>query len=91
MNDQRTALPTRASFEQLARTITETNGWVQEGCNEIRALAQLVLASLNAPEDLRRPQAMAHALRAIRDGAESLADYVQGEARSVGCDPTQSP
>ena len=90
MNDQRTALPTRASFEQLARTITDTNGWVQEGCNEIWALAQLVLASLNAPEDLRRPQAM-HALRAIRDGAESLADYVQGEARSVGCDHTQSP
>ena len=88
MSDQQHPLPAHASIEQLARTLTETNSWVREACNEIGALAQPALASLHAPEDYQRPQALAHALRTIRDAAESLTDYVQGEARAAGCDAT---
>lgn len=76
----------QASIEQLTSTITDTNRWVHESCSEIWALAQLTLACVNAPEDYRRPEAMAHALRTIRDSAESLANYVQTEARAVNCD-----
>ncbi len=85
MNAQLSSSP-RPSIEQLTRTVTETNAWVHESCSEIWALAQLALACVNAPEDYRRPEAMAHALRTIRDAAESLANYVQTEARAVNCD-----
>jgi hypothetical protein len=38
---------------------------------------------VHAPQEHHSPQALAHALRAIRDSADLLAEHVQLEARRV--------
>jgi hypothetical protein len=54
---------------------------VQENCSAIAALAQLALAAVHAPQEHHSQQALAHALRAIRDSADLLADHVQVETQ----------
>ncbi|WP_428143702.1 hypothetical protein [Delftia acidovorans] len=71
------------SLHQLTSAITEIHGSVQENCTAISALAQLALAAVHAPQEHHSQQALAHALRAIRDSADLLAGHVKVEARRV--------
>lgn len=71
------------SLHQLTSAITEIQSSVQENCSEISALAQLALAAVHAPQEHHSQQALAHALRAIRDSADLLAGHVKVEARRV--------
>ncbi|WP_442855541.1 hypothetical protein [Delftia sp. ZNC0008] len=75
------------SLHQLTSAITEIHSSVQENCSEISALAQLALAAVHAPQEHHSQQALAHALRAIRDSADQLADHVQVEAQYLACRP----
>ncbi|MBD9583218.1 hypothetical protein IB269_17640 [Delftia sp. DLF01] len=71
------------SLHQLTSAITEIHSSVQENCSAISALAQLALAAVHAPQEHHSQQALAHALRAIRDSADLLAGHVKVEARRV--------
>lgn len=72
--------------QKLATTLTEVDRFVQQGCAEVSALAQLVLAWLESPEGCRQLEVVARALEAIRNSADSLAEYAGSEARAVNCD-----
>ncbi|MDR3016108.1 MAG: hypothetical protein LBV56_11780 [Delftia acidovorans] len=69
------------SQHQLTSAINEIHHSVQANCSAISALAQLALAAVHAPQEHHSPQALAHALRAIRDSADQLADHVEAEAQ----------
>ena len=71
------------SLHQLTSAITEIHSSVQENCTEISALAQLALVAVHAPQEHHSQQALAQALRAIRDSADLLAGHVKVEARRV--------
>lgn len=71
---------------KLATTLTEVDRFVQQGCAEVSALAQLALAWLESPEGCRQLEVVARALEAIRNSADSLAEYAGSEARAVNCD-----
>jgi hypothetical protein len=66
---------------QWTSAIHEIHSSVQENCSAIAALAQLALAAVHAPQEHHSQQALAHALRAIRDSADLLADHVQVETQ----------
>jgi hypothetical protein len=66
---------------QWTSAIHEIHSSVQENCAAISALAQLALAAVHAPQEHHSQQALAHALRAIRDSADLLADHVQVETQ----------
>lgn len=69
------------SQHQWTSAINEIHRSVQANCSAISALAQLALAAVHAPQEHHSPQALAHALRAIRDSADQLADHVEVEAQ----------
>jgi FtsZ-interacting cell division protein ZipA len=68
---------------QWTSAINEIHRSVQENCSAISALAQLALAAVHAPQEHHSQQALAHALRTIRDSADLLAGHVKVEARRV--------
>lgn len=71
--------------QKLSSALHEVDRFVQQGCAEVSALAQLALAWLENPDAYRQMELVARALEAIRNSADALAEYAGSEARAVHC------
>lgn len=71
--------------QKLSSALQEVDRFVQQGCAEVSALAQLALAWLENPDAYRQLELVARALETIRNSADSLAEYAGSEARAVNC------
>ncbi|WP_313238361.1 hypothetical protein [Delftia acidovorans] len=73
------------SAEHFTQVVTEVDRLVQQGCAEISALSRMALLWLETPETSNRLDALASALRTIRNSADMLASETSGEVVAVGC------
>src|SRR5256885_10977865 len=78
--------PENTHAQKLATALHEMDRFVQQGCAEVSALAQLALAWLEIPEGHQRLDVVAQALVTIRNSAESLAEFAGSEARVMNCE-----
>lgn len=78
--------PENTQTQKLATALHEMDRFVQQGCAEVSALAQLALAWLEIPEGHQRLDVVAQALVTIRNSAESLAEFAGSEARVMNCE-----
>lgn len=78
--------PENTHAQKLATALYDVDRFVQQGCAEVSALAQLALAWLEMPEGHQRLETLARVLLTIRNSAESLAEYAGSEARVLNCD-----
>lgn len=78
--------PDNPQPQKFATALNEVDRFVQQGCAEVSALAQLALAWLESPDGCRRLEVVAQALQTIRNSADSLAEYAGSEARALNCE-----
>lgn len=71
--------------KQLCNAITEMDSSAQNAFGQIRAIAELALASLEKPETYSTLEGIAKVLIAIGEKARSAEDYINATAEDVGC------
>lgn len=71
--------------KQLCNAITEMDSSAQHAFGQIRAIAELALASLEKPETYSTLESIAQVLIAIGEKATSAEDHINAMAEDVGC------
>lgn len=70
-------------YKELQDTIQTMDALSQEGFDQIIAISNLILKSLELPRnDL---EDIAHAIKAIKHKSQMIMDCINGEAENVGC------
>lgn len=69
----------------LREAVETMDGLSRDGFHQIAAIAKLSITSMGTVEGLKRADNILHALRAILDKAEDMAERISDQANHVGC------